>query len=413
MDAITFNKKRLPSRHITDGAERVPHRFSYYAMGLMDEKIHASFVGVVSCWNEVAPRNGAPIRQGKDVTVGDAADAIGQQSADNIPDEDLREHEGVACPSVHSCGSPFTADTMACVSEAIGLALPGSASGPTPYESRDRFAYESGRAVMQLIAQNVRPRDIVTPPALENAAMIAAASSGSTSAALHLPAIAHEAGIGFDLFDVAEIFRKTPHVADRKPDGRFMASDMYEVGGMSVLLRTLLDDGFLHGDCITITARTRAGNLEGTAFSTEDRQGGEILRYEGPRGRPGIREMRSTTTALNEQGAGEIVALTADGPFSGGMRGCCIGHFGTEAAVGGPVALVNDGDMISVDAESLRFDLEADGDELEWRRSFFKPSHDFCQSGVLWKYDQSVGSAWKGAVTHPGAKQENVCYADQ
>jgi len=574
MDAKTFDKKRLPSRHVTEGPQRAPHRSYYYAMGLTDEQIHAPFVGVVSCWNEAAPCNIALMRQaqhakhgvaeangtprefctitvtdgiamghqgmkaslvsrdciadsieltmrghcydamvglagcdkslpgmmmamlrlnvpsvflyggsilpgkfkGKDVTVVDVFEAVGQHSAGNMSDEDLHELECVACPSAGSCGGQFTANTMACVSEAIGLALPGSAGTPAPYESRDRYAYESGRAVMQLIAQNIRPRDIVTRKALENAATVVAASGGSTNAALHLPAIAHEAGIDFDLFDVAEIFRRTPYIADLKPGGRFVAKDMYEVGGMPVLLKTLLDGGFLHGDCITVTGRTLAENLEDVTFPVEQevirpvsnplsRTGGVVglrgtlapdgaivkiaglkklsfhgparcfdceedafravenreykdgdvivIRYEGPKGGPGMREMLSTTAALYGQGAGEKVALITDGRFSGGTRGFCIGHVGPEAAVGGPIALVADGDMILIDAESGRLDLEVDEDELQQRRSSLKPPSNFYQSGVLWKYAQSVGSARKGAVTHPGAKQEIVCYADQ
>jgi dihydroxy-acid dehydratase len=414
--------------------------------------------------------------RGKDVTVVDVFEAVGQHSAGKMSDEDLHELECVACPSAGSCGGQFTANTMACVSEAIGLALPGSAGTPAPYESRDRFAYESGRAVMQLIAQNIRPRDIVTRKALENAATVVAASGGSTNAALHLPAIANEAGIDFDLFDVAEIFRKTPYIADLKPGGRYVAKDMYDVGGMPVLIRALLDGGHLHGDCMTVTGRTLAQNAENIVFpKSQDvirpvsaplsRTGGVVglkgtlapegaivkvaglktqqfsgparcfdceedafravdareyrdgdvlvIRYEGPRGGPGMREMLSTTAALYGQGAGEKVALITDGRFSGATRGFCIGHVGPEAAVGGPIALVRDGDMISIDAETGRLDLDVDEDEMERRRASFQPPKNIYQSGVLWKYAQEVGPARKGAVTHPGAKQEIVCYADQ
>jgi dihydroxy-acid dehydratase len=574
MDATTFDKKRLPSRHVTEGPERAPHRSYYYAMGLTDEQIHQPFVGVVSCWNEAAPCNIALMRQaqhakhgvaeasgtarefctitvtdgiamghqgmkaslvsreciadsieltmrghcydamvglagcdkslpgmmmamvrlnvpsvflyggsilpgkfrGKDVTVVDVFEAVGQHSAGKMSDEDLHELECVACPSAGSCGGQFTANTMACVSEAIGLALPGSAGTPAPYESRDRFAYESGRAVMQLIAQNIRPRDIVTRKALENAATVVAASGGSTNAALHLPAIANEAGIEFDLFDVAEIFRKTPYIADLKPGGRYVAKDMYEVGGMPVLVKTLLEGGYLHGDCMTVTGRTLAQNAENVVFpenqdvirrvsnplsktggvvglkgtlapdgaivkvaglkklqfsgparcfdceedafrAVDSRQykDGEVLviRYEGPRGGPGMREMLSTTAALYGQGAGETVALITDGRFSGATRGFCIGHVGPEAALGGPIALVRDGDIISIDAETGRLDLDVEEAELERRRSAFQPPKSIYQSGVLWKYAQEVGPARKGAVTHPGAQQEIVCYADQ
>lgn len=574
MDTRAFDKKRLPSRHVTEGPERAPHRSYYYAMGLTDEQIHQPFVGVVSCWNEAAPCNIALMRQaqhakhgvaeaqgtprefctitvtdgiamghqgmkaslvsreciadsieltmrghcydamvglagcdkslpgmmmamvrlnvpsvflyggsilpgkfkGKDVTVVDVFEAVGQHSAGKMSDEDLHELECVACPSAGSCGGQFTANTMACVAEAIGLALPGSSGSPAPYESRDRFAYESGRAVMQLLAQNIRPRDIVTRQALENAATVVAASGGSTNAALHLPAIANEAGIEFDLFDVAEIFRRTPYIADLKPGGRYVAKDMYDVGGMPVLIRALLDGGYLHGDCITVTGRTLAQNAEDVIFPTsqdvirpvsdplsktggvvglkgtlapdgaivkvaglkmqsfrgparcfdceedafravETRQykDGEVLviRYEGPRGGPGMREMLSTTAALYGQGAGEKVALITDGRFSGGTRGLCIGHVGPEAAVGGPIALVRDGDIISIDAETGRLDLEVDEGELQRRRAAFRPRKTVYQSGVLWKYAQEVGSARQGAVTHPGAREEIVCYADQ
>jgi dihydroxy-acid dehydratase len=574
MDAKAFDKKRLPSRHVTEGAERAPHRSYYYAMGLSEEQIHQPFVGVVSCWNEAAPCNIALMRQaqhakhgvaeehgtprefctitvtdgiamghqgmkaslvsreciadsieltmrghcydamvgiagcdkslpgmmmamvrlnvpsvflyggsilpgkfkGKDVTVVDVFEAVGQHSAGKMSDEDLHELECVACPSAGSCGGQFTANTMACVAEAIGLALPGSSGAPAPYESRDKYAYESGRAVMQLLAQNITPRDIVTRKALENAATVVAASGGSTNAALHLPAIANEVGIDFDLHEVAEIFRRTPYIADLKPGGRYVAKDMYEVGGMPVLIRALLDGGFLHGDCLTVTGRTLAENAEHVVFpqnqdvirpvsnplsktggvvglqgtlapdgaivkvaglkkqqfrgparcfdceedafrAVDARQykDGEVLviRYEGPKGGPGMREMLSTTAALYGQGAGEQVALITDGRFSGATRGFCIGHVGPEAAVGGPIALVRDGDMISIDAETGRLDLEVDEEELQRRRAAFSPPRNFYQSGVLWKYAQEVGSARNGAVTHPGAKAEIVCYADQ
>jgi dihydroxy-acid dehydratase len=414
--------------------------------------------------------------KGRDVTVVDVFEAVGQHSAGNMSDEDLHELECVACPSAGSCGGQFTANTMACVSEAIGLALPGSAGAPAPYESRDAFAYESGRGVMSLLAQNIRPRDIVTRKALENAATVVAASGGSTNAALHLPAIAHEAGIDFDLFDVAEIFKRTPYIADLKPGGRYVAKDMYEAGGMPVLLKVLLDGGYIHGDCLTVTGRTMAQNLEQVVFpSNQDvirplsdpisptggvaglrgtlapdgaivkvaglkklqfrgparcfdceedafravdqrqyRDGDVIvIRYEGPRGGPGMREMLSTTAALYGQGAGEKVALITDGRFSGATRGFCIGHVGPEAAVGGPIALIRDGDMISIDAETGRLDVEISSEELANRKAAWSSPQNPYQSGVLWKYAQEVGPARAGAVTHPGAKKETVCYADQ
>jgi dihydroxy-acid dehydratase len=414
--------------------------------------------------------------KGRDVTVVDVFEAVGQHSAGNMSDDDLHELECVACPSAGSCGGQFTANTMACVSEAMGLALPYSAGTPAPYESRDRFAYESGRTVMMLVAQNIRPRDIVTRKALENAAVVVAASGGSTNAALHLPAIAHEAGIEFDLFDVAEIFKKTPYIADLKPGGRYVAKDMYEAGGMPVLMRTLLDGGYLHADCLTVTGKTIAENMKDIVFpdnqdvirrvsnplsptggvaglrgtlapegaivkvaglktlqfrgparcfdseeaafqavEARDYKDGDviIIRYEGPRGGPGMREMLSTTAALYGQGAGETVALITDGRFSGGTRGFCIGHVGPEAAVGGPIALIRDGDIVSIDAETGRLDLEVSEEELTKRRSAWSAPQNSYQSGVLWKYAQEVGPARMGAVTHPGARKEAICYADQ
>src|SRR5687767_12179006 len=360
--------------------------------------------------------------KGKDVTVQDVFEAVGAHSAGRMSDEDLHELEYVACPSAGSCGGQFTANTMACVAEAIGLALPGSSGAPAPYEIRDRFCMTAGEMVMELLARRIRPRDIVTRKALENAATVVAASGGSTNAALHLPAIAHEAGIDFDLFEVAEIFRKTPYIADLKPGGRFVAKDMYDVGGMPILMRTLLDGGYIHGDCLTVTGRTIAQNLEGVVFpenqevirpasnpisqtggvvglrgtlapdgaivkvaglktqqfrgparcfdceedafrAVDQRQykDGEVLviRYEGPRGGPGMREMLSTTAALYGQGAGEKVALITDGRFSGATRGFCVGHVGPEAAEGGPIGLIRDGDIIEIDAEkgTLSVDL--------------------------------------------------------
>ena len=575
MDAKTFDKSKLPSRHVSVGPERAPHRSYYYAMGLTEEQIAQPFVGVATCWNEAAPCNIALMRQaqsvkkgvnetggtprefctitvtdgiamghqgmksslasrdliadsveltmrghcydalvglagcdkslpgmmmsmvrlnvpsvfmyggsilpgrfkGKDVTVQDVFEAVGQHSAGNLPDEELHALECVACPSAGACGGQYTANTMACVSEAIGLALPGSAGAPAPYESRDEYAEASGRAVMQLLANNLRPRDIVTRKALENAAVIVAATGGSTNGALHLPAIAHEVGIDFDLLEIAEIFKKTPYITDLKPGGNYVAKDLFEVGGVSLVLKTLLDGGFLHGDCLTVTGQSLADNLKDVKFDTEQKivrpvsnpitptggvvglQGtlapdgaivkvagmekdhlkfrgparcfdseeetfaavekgnykeGEVLviRYEGPKGGPGMREMLSTTAALYGQGMGDKVALITDGRFSGATRGFCIGHVGPEAAVGGPIALVEDGDIISIDAENGTIDLEVDAAVLEKRRAGWKPRETMYASGALWKYAQQVGPARKGAVTHPGGKAEKHVYAD-
>lgn len=571
--ARPFDKAKLPSRHVTQGPERAPHRSYYYAMGLGGDDIDRPFVGVATCWNEAAPCNIALARQaqpvklgvkaaggtprefttitvtdgiamghagmksslvsreviadsveltmrghcydalvglagcdkslpgmmmvmvrlnvpsvfvyggsilpgrfhGKDVTVQDVFEAVGNHSAGKMSDAELHELECVACPSAGSCGGQFTANTMACVAEAIGLALPGSSGAPAPYESRDALCEASGRAVMNLLANRIRPRDIVTRKSLENAATVVAASGGSTNAGLHLPAIAHEAGIDFDLDDVCAIFRCTPYIADLKPAGRYVAKDMYDVGGVPVLLKALLDGGFIHGDCLTVTGRTMAENLAGVtlpagqdvirpvsdplsgtggvvglkgslapqgaivkiagladlkfrgparcfdseedcfeAVSRRDYREGDVLviRYEGPRGGPGMREMLSTTAALYGQGTGGKVALITDGRFSGATRGFCVGHVGPEAAVGGPIALVRDGDMIMLDAEAGTVELEVTAEELERRSAAWQPrAHDF-QSGALWKYAQIVGDACAGAVTHPGGKAETHVYAD-
>lgn len=568
-----IDKAKLPSRHVTQGAERAPHRSYFYAMGLGAGDIDRPFVGVATCWNEAAPCNISLARQaqpvklgvkagggtprefttitvtdgiamghagmksslvsreviadsvevtvrghcydalvglagcdkslpgmmmamvrlnvpsvfiyggsilpgrfhGKDVTVQDVFEAVGNHSAGRMSDADLHELETVACPSAGSCGGQFTANTMACVAEAIGLALPGSSGAPAPYESRDALCEASGRAVMELLAKGIRPRDIVTRKALENAATVVAASGGSTNAGLHLPAIAHEAGIDFDLDDVCAIFRRTPYIADLKPAGRYVAKDLYDVGGVPVLLKALLDGGFLHGDCLTVAGVTLAETLahvvlpagqdvvlptsrpltatggvvglkgslapqggivkiagltvlqfrgparcfdsEEACFDAVSRrayQEGDVLviRYEGPRGGPGMREMLSTTAALYGQGTGGKVALITDGRFSGATRGFCVGHVGPEAAVGGPIALIADGDMITLDAEAGTIELEVSAEELTRRRAAWQArAHDF-QSGALWKYAQLVGDACDGAVTHPGAKAETHVYAD-
>jgi dihydroxy-acid dehydratase len=413
--------------------------------------------------------------RGKDVTVQDVYEAVGSYQAGQISEDELHALECVACPSAGSCGGQFTANTMACVSEALGLALPGSTGAPAPYESRDAFAEASGKAVMNLLARDLRPRDIVTRKALENAAAVVAASGGSTNVALHLPAIAHEAGIDFDLHAVAEIFKRTPYIADLKPGGRYLAKDLFEIGGVSVILKTLLDGGHLHGDCITVTGKMIAENLADVVFPTNqdivrpisdpitttggvvglrgtlapegaivkvagmtdlrfrgparcfdseeaafdavqkrEYRPGEVIviRYEGPKGGPGMREMLATTAAVYGQGMGDKVALVTDGRFSGATRGFCIGHVDPEAAVGGPIALLKDGDIIAIDAEAGVLDVELSAEELEVRRKDWRPRrHDF-QSGALWKFAQTVGPASKGAVTHPGAAAETHTYAD-
>jgi dihydroxy-acid dehydratase len=575
MDARVIDKLRLPSRHVTEGPARAPHRSYLYAMGLTREQIHQPLVGVASCWNEAAPCNIALMRQaqavkkgvsaangtprefctitvtdgmamghqgmkaslasreviadsveltmrghcydalvglagcdkslpgmmmamcrlnvpsifiyggsilpgtfkGRPVTVQDLFEAVGKHSVGDMSDADLDELENVACPSAGACGAQFTANTMATVSEAMGLALPYSAGAPAPYEMRDRFCMAAGEMVMELLQRNIRPRDIVTRKALENAATVVAASGGSTNAALHLPAIAHECGIEFDLFEVAEIFKRTPYIADLKPGGRYVAKDLFEVGGIPLLMKTLLDHGFLHGDCLTVTGRTIAENLAKVAwndkqdvvrpantpitptggvvglkgnlapdgaivkvagmarehlvfsgparcFDTEEAcfeavrtrsyKEGEVLviRYEGPRGGPGMREMLATTAALYGQGMGDKVALITDGRFSGATRGFCVGHVGPEAAVGGPIALLRDGDIIEMDAIKGVLAVKLSESELERRKKDWKPRQSEFGSGAIWKYAQQVGPARHGAVTHPGAQGEARCYAD-
>ena len=573
MNDKAFDKSKLPSRHVTEGPERAPHRSYYYAMGLTEEEIHRPFVGVATCWNEAAPCNIALMRQaqsvkigvkeamgtprefctitvtdgiamghqgmkssltsrdvitdsieltmrghcydalvglagcdkslpgmmmamvrlnvpsvfmyggsilpgrykGKDVTVVDVFEGVGQYSAGNMSLTELNELECVACPGAGACGGQFTANTMACVSEAIGLALPYSAGPPAPYESRDAYAAESGRAVMALMKSGIRPRDIVTRKSLENAATIVAATGGSTNAGLHLPAIAHEAGIDFDLMEVAEIFRKTPYIADLKPGGKYVAKDVHEAGGVPVILKALHDAGFLHGDCITVTGKTLAENLaevdtlpdhrvvypvsealsptggvvgltgslapdgaivkvagmknlqfkgparcfdcEEDAFAAVSDgkvKEGEVIviRYEGPKGGPGMREMLSTTAALYGQGMGDKVALITDGRFSGGTRGFCIGHVGPEAQLGGPIAFIEDGDIISIDADKGTLDLEVSEEILAERKAKWTPPESQYQSGALWKYAQLVGPARYGAVTQPGARKEVSAYVD-
>ena len=413
--------------------------------------------------------------KGKDVTIVDVFEGVGKHSTGSMSEKDLLELESVACPSGGSCGGQFTANTMACVSEALGLALPGSAGTPAVYEERDKFAVSSGQAVMNLIEKNIRPRDIVTRKSLENAAVVVAASGGSTNAALHLPAIANEAGIKFALEDVTNISKKTPYIADLKPGGKYVAKDLHDIGGVPVLIKALLDGGLLHGDCLTVSGKTIAENHKDIVFPSDQDviyktskplspvggfvglkgnlapEGaivkvaglkrmkfngkakcfdGEqsalnavlekkikvgdvvVIRYEGPKGSPGMPEMLSTTAAIYGQGLGEEVALITDGRFSGGTHGFSIGHIGPEAATGGPIGLLKNGDIIEIDVEKGSLKVELTKKELEKRKKKWKPKKIEYTSGTLWKYAQSVGPAFKGAVTHPGAFKEIKCYAD-
>jgi len=412
---------------------------------------------------------------GKDVTVVDVFEAVGQYASGGCPLQELIALEKVACPGDGACGGQFTANTMACVAEAIGLSLPNSNMVPAPYESRADIARDAGRAVMRLLENNIRPRDICTRDAFVNAARVVAATGGSTNGALHLPAMAHEAGIHFTLQDVAEIFRTTPYIADLKPGGRYVARDMHNAGGIYMAMKTLLEGGYLKGDCLTVTGKTLAENIaevrwnpdqdvirpvsnpitptggvvglngslapdgaivkvaglhtlvfEGPArvfdceedcfAAVENREYAEgdvlIIRYEGPKGGPGMREMLSTTAALYGQGMGDKVALITDGRFSGGTRGFCIGHVGPEAADGGPIALVENGDRIRIDATQGTIDLLVDDATLAARRAKWQPRKTDYQSGALWRYAQNVGPASLGAVTHPGGAAETHVYAD-
>jgi dihydroxy-acid dehydratase len=413
--------------------------------------------------------------KGRDVTIVDVFEGVGANAAGKMSNADLELLEQTALPTGGSCGGQFTANTMACVSEAIGLALPGSAGTPAPYESRDRWCVASGEQIMELIRRNIRPRDIVTLKSLENAARVVAATGGSTNAGLHLPAMAHEAGIKFDLSDVAEIMRSTPYIADLMPGGKYTAVDLYTVGGVPVVMKEMLDAGILHGDCMTVTGKTIAENLKDVTFpenqkviyrvaSPITKTGGVVglkgnlapegaivkvagmkkqtfrgparvferedealaavlkreikdgdvmvIRNEGPKGGPGMREMLSTTAALYGWGKGDEIALITDGRFSGGTRGFCVGHVSPEAALGGPIGLVKDGDIIAIDAIKGTLSIEVGDAELAARKAAWKPrAHNF-QSGTLWKYSQTVGTAANGAVTHPGGAKETQMYAD-
>ncbi len=569
----TFDKSRLPSRHVSVGPERAPHRSYYYAMGLDEEQIARPFVALASAGNNSAPCNttldaqadaaqrgvieggGMPRRfntitvtdgiamghqgmksslvsreviadsvelsvrghcydaivafagcdkslpgmmmamlrlnvpgifvyggsimpgryQDRDVTVVDVFEVVGKYAAGACPLSEVHALEKVACPGHGACGGQYTANTMACVAEAIGLSLPNSNMVPAPYSTREQIAVAAGAQVMECLADNLRPRDICTREAFINAARVVAATGGSTNAALHLPAMASEAGIDFDLFDVAEIFKTTPYIADLKPGGKYVAKDMYEAGGVYMLMKTMLSGGLLDGNCKTVTGRTLGENIDQVTWNPDQKviydiatplsptggvvglrgslapngaivkvagmhrlqfsgparvfdceedcfaavenrliNEGEVIviRYEGPKGGPGMREMLSTTAALYGLGMGESVALITDGRFSGGTRGFCIGHVGPEAADGGPIALVEDGDIIHIDAEAGTIDLDVPEDVMTERRKNWVPRTNDYQSGALWRYAKTVGPAYKGAVTHPGAAAETHVYAD-
>ena len=568
-----FDKSSLPSRHVTEGPARAPHRSYYYAMGISEEEIAQPFVGVATCWNEAAPCNIALDRQaqavklgvkegfgtprefttitvtdgiamghegmrsslasreaiadtveltmrghcydalvglagcdkslpgmmmamvrlnvpsvfiyggsimpgrfeGRDVTVQDVFEAVGRHQAGQNSDEELRALERVACPSAGACGGQFTANTMACVSEAIGLALLNSSGAPAPYESRDAFATASGLAVMNLLERNIRSRDVVTRKSLENAARIVACTGGSTNAGLHLPAIAHEAGIEFDLEDVCEIFRDTPYFVDLKPGGRFVAKDLYEVGGVPVVMKELRKIGLIHEECITASGETMGEALDRIEASADGRvihpvekpitKTGGVVGLKGnlaPEGAivkvAGMSEEEQVFTGPArvfecEEDAfaavrartykeGEVIVIRNEGPASGpGMREM----LATTAALSGQgagkkVALITDGrfsgatrgfcvghvgpesarggaigklqDGDMITIDAIKGELSVDLSDDELEARTYTPRKTIYTSGALWKYAQLVGSTRLGAVTHPGAKREAHVYAD-
>ena len=573
MDAKPDLKAKLPSRHVTEGPERAPHRSYYYAMGLTREQIHQPFVGVASCWNEAAPCNISLMRQAQAVKKGVAAAggtprefctitvtdgiAMGHEGMkSSLPSREviadsveltMRGHAYDALVGLAGCDKSLPGMMMVMCRLNVpsifiygGSILPGTFKGQ-PVTVQDVFEAvgkhsvgadvrrrpRNARAVCLPVGRRLRgavhrqhhgdrirsdragvalfgrgacplriPRPVLhdcgrtdprpdqgrhppaphrDPQALENAAAVVSASGGSTNAALHLPAIAHECGMEFDLFDVAEVFKRTPYIADLKPAGRYVAKDMFEAGGVPLLMRTLLDHGYLHGDCITVTGRTIAENLKKVKWNKDQdvvhpadkplsatggvvglkgnlapegaivkvagmadlrftgparcfdgeeacfdavkkkkyREGDVlVIRYEGPKGGPGMREMLATTAALYGQGMGGKVALLTDGRFSGATRGFCIGHVGPEAAVGGPIAHVRDGDIIAIDAVKGTLEVKLTETEIEARAKSWKPRKPEFTSGYLWKYAQQVGAAREGAVTHPGAAAERACYAD-
>ncbi len=399
--------------------------------------------------------------RGRDISIVDVFEGIGAFADGTMTKEELLEVERAACPGVGSCAGMFTANTMASVGEAIGMSLPGSATVPAADARLDDFAVRSGGAVMALLDANVRPRQIMTRPAFENAITTVMALGGSTNAVLHLLAIAHEAGVDLSLEDFDRISRRTPHLGDLKPFGRYHMVDLDRIGGVPVVLRALLDEGLIHGGALTVTGRTMAENLEGVAFPADQDvvappasplavEGGiavlrgslapggavvkvagvgvetwegtarvfdieqdalvavlgghvspgdvVVIRYEGPAGGPGMREMLETTAAIKGAGMGKDVMLVTDGRFSGGTTGLCIGHVAPEAARGGPIGLVEDGDRIRIDVPARRLDLLVDDAKLAQRRAGWKAPEPRYPTGALGKYARLVGSAEQGAV---------------
>ncbi len=399
---------------------------------------------------------------GTPVTIQDVFEAVGARTRGTLDDAGLRAVERAACPSEGSCGGMYTANTMASAAEALGMSIIGSASAPAPDARRDAFARASGEAAVRLVEQGLTARQILTRDAFENAIAVVMALGGSTNAVLHLLAIAHEARVDLDLDDFDRIGRRVPHIADVRPFGAYVMNDLDTIGGVPVVMRALLEAGLLHGDALTVTGRTLAEelsalappDLDGTvlrpldaplhatgglailrgslapdgavvksagmdslvfegrarvfdgeagamaAVTSNTIEAGDIvvIRWEGPRGGPGMREMLAVTAAIKGAGLGKEVALLTDGRFSGATSGLCVGHLAPEAADGGPIALVADGDRILLDVPNRRLDLLVDVDELERRRAGWKPLEPRYTSGVLAKYAKLVGSAATGAV---------------
>jgi dihydroxy-acid dehydratase len=401
--------------------------------------------------------------EGRDVTIQDVFEAVGAHARGSMTDDELLGIERAACPTAGSCAGMYTANTMAAAAEALGMSLPGAASPPAIDDRREEFARRSGVAVAALLETGVRPRDVMTRRAFENAIAVVMAVAGSTNAVLHLLAIAHEAGVELELDDFDRMSRRVPHLVDVRPAGRFVMSDLDRAGGVQVVMKELLDAGLLDGDAITVTGRTIAHNLADLAPNAPDgdvvRRFGEpihaeggiailsgslapegsvmkiagaaslvfrgrarpfdseqeafdaltagsivagdviVIRYEGPKGSPGMPEMLAVTAAVAGAGLGTDVALITDGRFSGATKGYSVGHVAPEAFVGGPVALVHEGDQIVIDAANRSLELAVDGDELERRRAAWTAPEPRYTAGALAKYARLVGSASKGAVT--------------
>ena len=403
--------------------------------------------------------------KGEALDITSVFEAVGARATGALTDEELSLIERRACPTEGSCAGMFTANTMASISEALGMALPGSASAPAVDRRRDDYAFASGEAVVRLVEQNIRPRQILTKEAFENAIAVTMALGGSTNAVLHLLAIAHEARVDLSIDDFNRVGSRVPHIGDTKPHGRFHMVDIDRIGGIPVVMKELLDAGHLHGDCLTVTGKTMAENLESLAppapdgtiihplsnpihvdggiavlrgslapegavvkvagIDTDRFEGparvfdGEdgameailagriepgtvlVIRYEGPKGGPGMREMLAVTGAMKGAGRGGDCALLTDGRFSGGTHGFCIGHVAPEAVDGGPIAFVEDGDRIVIDVASRSIDVVVDDAELARRKATWKLPEPRYRTGVLAKYAKLVTGAERGAVTEP------------